>query len=325
MRAAWYERNGEAKDVLVVGERPDPVPAAGEVRVRVAVSAVNPSDVKSRGRRPPAFARIVPHSDGAGVIDAVGDGVPSWRLGERVWLWNGQWQRADGTAAECICLPSQQAVALPDEAGFDDGACIGIPVLTALQALRLAGDVSGRTILVTGAGSVVGHYVTQIAAQRGARVVGTAGSPERAALAREAGASHVVDYRREPVAERVRELTGGRGADVVIDMDFHSTARLIGEGVLRPHGRLVSYGSNQTAEIPVDFRAMLWGSLTLACFLVYDLQPEDRAAVVEQAGDLLRRRALTHRVAQVFALEDIALAHEAVEQGRRIGVVLVRP
>lgn len=325
MRAAWYERNGEAKDVLVVGELPDPVPAAGEVRVRVHVSAVNPSDVKSRARRPLAFPSIIPHSDGAGVIDAVGDGVSHDRVGERVWLWNGQWQRACGTAAQRICLPSVQAVRLPDEADFDDGACIGIPVLTALQALRLAGDVSGRTMLVVGSGSVVGQYVTQIAVRRGAHVIGTAGSPERAAHARAAGASDVIDYRTEPVAERVRACTGGRGVDAVIDMDFQSTARLIGQGVLRPHGRVVSYGSNQTVEIPIDFRAMLWDSLTIACFLVYDLSSEDRAAVVAEANDMLRRRALTHRTAASFPLDDVASAHAAVEEGRRIGVVLVRP
>jgi len=325
MRAAWYERNGDAKDVLTVGDRIDPVPAAGEVRVRVHVSGVNPSDVKSRMRRPLAAPWVIPHSDGAGVIDAVGVGVQRSRIGQRVWLWNGQWQRSAGTAAELICLPSQQAVELPELATFDEGACVGIPVLTALQSLRLAGEVDGRTLLVIGGGSMVGQYVTQIAVQRGAQVIATAGSPARVDHARSAGAAHVIDYRAEPVAERVRELTGGRGVDAVIDMDFQSTAGLIGKGVLRPHGRLVSYGSNQTVEIPVDFRAMLWDSLTIACFLVYELQPEDRAAVIDDANDLLRRRALVHRIAAAFGLDDVAQAHITVEEGQRVGVVLVRP
>jgi len=325
MRAAWYERNGDAKDVLTVGDLADPVPAAGEVRVRVHVSGVNPSDVKSRMRRPLTTQWIIPHSDGAGLIDAVGEGVQHSRLGQRVWLWNGQWKRAAGTAAELICLPSQQAVELPDQATFDEGACVGIPVLTALQSLRLAGEIDGRSLLVIGGGSMVGQYVTQIAVQRGAQVIATAGSPARVDHALSVGAAHVIGYRTEPVAERVRELTGGRGVDAVIDMDFQSTARLIGKGVLRPHGRLVSYGSNQTVEIPVDFRAMLWDSLTIACFLVYELQPEDRAAVVNDANDLLRRRALVHRTAAAFGLDDIAQAHTTVEQGQRVGVVLVRP
>ncbi|MBK6715722.1 MAG: NADPH:quinone reductase [Burkholderiales bacterium] len=325
MRAAWYERNGEADEVLVVGERADPVPAGGEVRVRVHVSCVNPSDVKSRMRRPLATPWVIPHSDGAGVIDAVGEGVSGSRIGQRVWLWNGQWQRPCGTAAEMICLPSLQAVELPKDASFDEGACVGIPVLTALQALRLAGEMDGRSVLVIGGGSVVGQYVTQIAVQRGAQVIATAGIPARREHARSAGASSVIDYRTEPVAERVRELTAGRGVDAVIDMDFQSTAKLIGKGVLRPHGRLVSYGSNQTVETAVDFRAMLWDSLTLACFLVYELRPEDRAAVVSGANDLLRRRALVHRTAADFGLAEIAQAHVAVETGLRVGVVLVRP
>src|SRR3954447_4860022 len=118
MKAAWYSQNGEARDVLVVGDLPTPEPAAGEVRVRLHSSGVNPSDVKSRRNRPVTAERIVPHSDGAGIIDKVGSGVPSSRIGERVWIWNGQWQRPLGTAAEFIALPSEQAVLLPENTDF---------------------------------------------------------------------------------------------------------------------------------------------------------------------------------------------------------------
>lgn len=325
MRAAWYERNGEARDVLTVGELPDPQPAAGEVRVRVHASGVNPSDVKSRRGRPLDWPRIIPHSDGAGVIDAVGSGVPASRIGQRVWLWNSQWDRPDGTAAQWLCLPAQQAVQLPDETSFDIGACIGIPVLTALRAIRLAGDLDGRTVLVTGAGSVVGNYVTQLAVQRGATVIGTAGSPARVAIAREAGAAHIIDYRSEPVAERVRELTDGHGAEVAIDMDFQSSSRWIGQGLMRTHGRFVCYGSNDTGEIPVPVRSLLWGSLNLSFFLVYVLQDAERASLNHEIDALLRSQALKHRFADDYALDDIVQAHEAVEAGRRVGVVLVRP
>ncbi|MBE7941083.1 MULTISPECIES: NADPH:quinone reductase [Ramlibacter] len=324
MRAAWYEKNGPAREVLVVGERPDPEPAPGEVRVRIHVSGVNPSDVKSRARRPLGGPWIIPHSDGAGVVEAVGAGVPASRIGERVWLWNGQWQRPAGTAAEKICLPAAQAVPLPEGASFEEGACVGIPVLTALQALRLAGEVRGRNLLVTGGGSMVGQYVTQLAVRAGARVIATAGAPQRVQLAREAGAEAVIDYRNEPVAERVRELTGGQGADAIIDMDFQSTARLLGEGALRAHGRVLSYGSNDPGQIPVDYRAMLWGSLSIVCFLVYDLQAADREAVTQQATALLRERSLVHPVAARFPLADIAAAHEAVEAGQRVGAVLLQ-
>ncbi|UUZ74987.1 alcohol dehydrogenase catalytic domain-containing protein [Polaromonas sp. P1(28)-13] len=169
MKAAWYSRNGEARDVLQVGELPDPQPGPGEVRVRLATSGVNPSDVKSRRGRPLSNERVVPHSDGAGVVDAVGAGVSASRIGERVWIWNGQWQRSMGTACEAIALPEAQAVELPEGTSFDAGACLGIPALTAVQAVHLAGPLAGRDVLITGAGNAVGHYVTQLATQAGAR------------------------------------------------------------------------------------------------------------------------------------------------------------
>ena len=155
MRAAAYTQTGPAKDVLSLIDVPDPAPAPGEVRVRLAWSGVNPSDVKSRGGvRPIAFPRVVPHSDGAGTIDDVGDGVPKSRIGERVWVWNGQWKRAFGTAAEFIALPAAQAVTLPDNVGFDAGACLGIPAMTAIHAVILADATKNMNLLVSGSVNV---------------------------------------------------------------------------------------------------------------------------------------------------------------------------
>ena len=162
MKAVWYERNGGANEVLIYGDLPTPQPAENEVRVKLVASGVNPSDVKSRLARPLQDSFIVPHSDGAGIIDAIGEGVDAERLGERVWVWNAQWQRAMGTSAQYVCLPSEQAAHLPDGTSFQEGACMGIPGLTALQAVRIAGDVTKQTVLVTGASSAVGHYVTQM-------------------------------------------------------------------------------------------------------------------------------------------------------------------
>ena len=266
MKAAWYEKNGTARDVLTVGEMPTPEPGRGEVRVQLHVSGANPSDVKSRMRRPLAFPRIIPHSDGAGIVDAVGQGVDKSRIGERVWIWNGQWKRAFGAA--------------------------------------------------------VGHYVTQIATLRGARVIGTA-SAERADHARAAGADEIIDYKSEDVAARVKELTGGRGADAIIDMDFSSTAKLLPEGVLAPHGRLVCYGSNVAADVPLNFPAMLWGNLTLQMFVVYELTPADRAAAIADLRALLREGRLRHSIGARFPLDAIAAAHEAIEGGKVIGNVVV--
>ncbi|MEO8133290.1 MAG: NADPH:quinone reductase [Betaproteobacteria bacterium] len=323
MRAAWYSKNGEAREVLVVGELPTPVPGPGEVRVTLATSGVNPSDVKSRSGRPLASERVVPHSDGAGIIEAVGDGVPSARIGERVWIWNGQWQRAMGTAAEYIVLPGKQAVMLPDSTDFAAAACLGIPAMTAIQAVRLLGDVAGKAVLVIGASSAVGHYATQVAAMRGAKVIGTAGSADKARHALAAGAATTIDYKTEPVAERVKELTAGRGADAIVDMDFSTTAQMLGNGVLAPHGTLVSYGSNIPGDLPVPFRALLWNSINLRFFLVYDLTPDHRRAVVDELSLLLAGGQLVHTVGARFRLDEVAAAHQAVEGGKLIGNVIV--
>lgn len=322
MKAAWYERNGGARDVLVVGELPTPEPGPGEVRVRLKTSGVNPSDVKSRRARPLAWERIVPHSDGAGIIDAVGAGVDGARIGERVWTWNGQWQRPLGTAAQWICLPAGQAAPLPEQVDFAAGACLGIPALTAWQGVHLLGELAGRTVLITGAASAVGHYATQLAVQAGATVIGTA-SAARAAHARDAGATHVIDYRSEPVAERVKELTEGRGADALIDMDFSSSAALVGAGALRAHGTVACYGSNQMDEVGIPFRQYLYASVKLCFYLVYDLLPQDRQAALAGLGTLLEQGRLRHAVGPRFTLDGIAEAHETVEAGQAIGNVVL--
>ena len=322
MKAAWYERNGEAHDVLVVGEMETPKPGPGEVLVRLHASGVNPSDVKSRKGRPMIAPRIIPHSDGAGVIEEVGKGVEDSRIGQRVWVWNGQWKRPMGTAAEYIALPQEQAVALPSSVDFAAGACLGIPALTALHAVSLHGDIAGKTLLITGAAAAVGHYAVQIAKLRGARVIGTV-SPARQAHARAAGVDELIDYRHEDVAERVKALTGGRGVDGIVDMDLSSTAALLPKGVLAPHGTLVCYGSNVAGDIPISFPAMLWGSLKLSVFVVYDLLPDERAAAVEELTRLLEAGALKHSIGATFPLVDIAAAHEAVEGGRLTGNVVL--
>jgi NADPH2:quinone reductase len=324
IKAAWYKRNGSARDVLVVGELPTPRPGPGEVLVKLATSGVNPSDVKSRQRRPIQTDYVIPHSDGGGIIHAVGWGVSPDRLGQRVWIWNGQWQRAMGTACEYISLPQAQAVVLPDAIDFSAAACFGIPALTAVQATRLAGPLQGKIVLVTGAGNAVGHYVTQLAAMKGATVIGTAGSAMRIDHAKDAGASHVIDYKTEQVAERITQLTDGEGVDAIIDMDFSTTAKLISQGALKPHGDLVSYGSNDTSLISVDFRSLLWGSLGMKFFLVYDLLPTDRVAATQELTSLLLTNALRHSIGPSFSLEDIAVAHELVESGTQIGNVVIK-
>ena len=324
MRAAWYSRNGDARDVLTIGELPDPLAGPGEVRVRLATSGVNPSDVKARQGRPLGAERVVPHSDGAGTIDSVGPGVAARRVGERVWVWNGQWKRPMGTAAEFIVLPEDQAVPLPDDVDDDAAACLGIPAMTAFNAVRLLGDVKGKTVLVIGASSAVGHYAAQLAVAGGARVLGTVGSADRARHALRAGVDATIDYKRESVAQRVKELTGGRGVDAIVDMDFSSTAQLLSDGVLAPHGVLVSYGSNAYVDIPIPYRMLLFNSISLHFFLVYELSAVDRRAAVEGLSRMMSNGQLIHTVGGHWRLDEIAAAHEAVEEGKLIGNAVVR-
>ncbi len=326
MQAAWYTRNGEAQDVMEWGELPTPSPQAGEVLVRLATSGVNPSDVKSRRARPVTDPLIVPHSDGAGVIEAVGAGVSAARVGERVWLWNGQWQRPMGTCAQYIALPQAQAVVLPAHTDMAAGACMGIPGLTAVQAVilaeRLAGDLRGQTVLVTGASSAVGHYITQMVTLAGGRAIGTVGSETKAAHARAAGLQEAIFYKTESVPDRVKALTQGRGADVIIDMDFSTTAAWASQGALAAHGQVVCYGSN-ALEVALPFRPWLYQSLGVKFFLVYDLMPTERQHAVARLQQLLENQQLQHSIGARFALDQVALAHRTVEAGQTVGNVVI--
>ncbi len=322
MKAVWYEKNGAARDVLVHGEMETPRPGPGQVLVRLHASGVNPSDVKSRRGRPLIAPRIIPHSDGAGIVEAVGEGVDAARIGERVWIWNGQWKRPFGTAAEYIAVNAEQAVQLPDQVGFAEAACFGIPALTAIQGVNHLGDIDGKSVLITGGAAAVGHYATQIAVQRGARVLTTA-SPERADHAAAAGAADIIDYRAEDVAARVKAATGGKGADAILDMDFSTTAGMLPDGILAPHGALVCYGSNVATDIPVSFPTLLWSNLTLRFFLVYELTADQRRQALADLDGLLAENALAHTIAARFPLAETAAAHEAVEGGKMIGNVVL--
>ena len=324
MRAAYYEANGSAREVLRVAEVETPRPGRGEVRVRLLASGVNPSDVKSRAglTRKIAFPRVIPHSDGAGEIDAVGEGVPPARVGERVWVWNGQWRRPFGTAAEAIVLPSEQAVPLPAAISMEAGACLGIPAYTGYQAVLLTGAKQGSTVLVAAGAGAVGHYAIQFARKRKATVITTVSSSAKAELARRAGADHVVDYKRENVAERIMAVTGNRGVDAVIEVDLAANARLL-PNVLAPNGVVAIYGSG-APEPSIPFQFLLQNSITLKFFLVYLMPPEERARATADINRMLENRELIHNVAQTFDLGDIVAAHEAVEAGQALGNIVVR-
>lgn len=324
MNAAWYDRNGAAGAVLTVGNLPDPVPGPGEVLVRVKLSGVNPSDVKTRAgtRGGMAFPRVVPQSDGAGVIEAVGPGVEPRRIGERVWLWNGQWRRPYGTAAEKIALPSEQAVRLPDGVPFEAGACLGIPAMTAEACLFSDGPISGRTVLVTGGAGAVGHYAIQLARWGGSRVIATAGRPETLAACRQAGADPVIDYKREKVAVRVLEETAGEGVDRIVEVEFGGNLET-SLAVIKENGVIAAYASMAAPTPTLPFYPLMFKAATLRLVLVYILTPAARRRAIANLTAALEAGALTHPIAARFPLAEIARAHEAVEAGDKLGQVLV--
>lgn len=321
MKAAYYETNGSARDVLRVADVEIPAPGPGEVRVKLATSGVNPSDVKSRAglARKIAFPRVIPQSDGAGVIEEVGDGVAKSRVGERVWIWNGQWKRPFGTAAQSIVLPAAQAVPLPASASFNDGACLGIPALTASHAVELAQAGPGMTVLVAGGAGAVSQYAIQFAKARGATVITTVSSDEKAALVKRLGADYAINYRTENVGERIAALTRG-GVDAVLEIDLTANAKLIPVTV-RPKGRVVVYGTGPQAELPASF--CLVNSITLAFMLVYELTAAERERAIGEVSRALAAGKLVNSVAATYPLAEIVAAHEAVESGRMIGNVIV--
>jgi NADPH2:quinone reductase len=326
MRAVWYDRQGPADEVLVFGELSTPEAGPGEVRVRLEASGVNPSDTyRRRGDTPREYPRVVPNSDGAGVVDQVGAGVPQSWLGKRVWLYNGQRNgRWCGTAAEHIALNADLVTELPEQASFAEGATLGIPCMTAHYCLFVAGPVQGRAVLVTGGAGAVGHYAVQLAAWAGASVIATVSSAQKAERARAAGAHHVIDYKREDVAARAREITRGAGVHHVVDVDFggNLAATL---GAVRDNGSIAVYASDgdRTPKLPV--RELMQRNLTLyGMVLPTTPQAARKRAQADISAWVAGGRRL-HSVAARFPLAETAAAHRAVEQGGKVGTVVVEP
>ena len=323
MRAAWYDKVGAAAEVLKVGDLPIPEPGPGEVRVRVFASGLNPTDVKARVR-PGSMPgpRVIPHQDGAGVIDKVGAGVPASRVGERVWLYIVQWQRQWGTAAEYTVVPAQLAVRLPANTSFAEGACLGIPAVTAHRCLFADGPIAGHTVLVTGGAGAVGHYAVQLAKWAGARVIATVSSPEKAALAAAAGADHTVNYRTGDTAKEILALTGGAGVDRIVDVDFGGNLAVSAEAI-KVNGVIASYASMGEREPKLPFYALMAKNATIQPVLIYTM-PE--RAKDEGAADVLRlveAGRLIHQIGARFPLEHIVQAHEAQESGKVTGNIVV--
>ncbi len=321
MRAAWYDQYGPASEVLRVEETGRPEPGTGEVRVRIEASGVNPTDWKSRaGATPrPIDEFQVPHHDGAGVIDAVGEGVDPDRVGQRVWVWLAAASQRWGTAAQWSVVPQEQASPLPDRTSAELGASLGVPAMTAHRCLFADGPVDGKTVLVSGGAGAVGHYAIELARRAGARVVTTVSGPQKAELAARAGADLVVNYREAGAADQIR---GFGPVDRVIELALGANLAL-DLAVIRPHGQIVTYAAEPSdPQLPV--RACMTANVMLRFVLLYGV-PRDALALA--AGDItaaLADGALTELPVTRFGLDDIAAAQDAVQAGT-VGKVLVIP
>jgi len=320
MRAVWYEESGDA-GVLRVGEMADPEPGPGEVRVRVMVSGINPSDWKMRTRAL-RFPRVIPHQDGSGVIDRVGDGVPASRVGERVWLYESTSGRAFGTAADYTVQPAEHAVPLSDNVSFEDGACLGVPAMTAHRAVFADGPVTGKTVLVTGGAGAVGNYAIQMAKFSGAKVLSTVSSDEKATIARNAGADEIINYRTEDVVARINELTDGRGVERIVEVEFPANFE-VSRQVVADNGGLVIYGfGDGPAPVPaVPFRFDRT-NVNIRFVHVYTMPEEAKRAAREEITRWTADGSLTHLHGPHFKLEQTADAHRAVE-AHAVGTVML--
>lgn len=324
MRAVWYERQGPAADVLTVGETATPNAGTGEVRVKLAASGVNPSDCNRRrgAGYPMEYSRVIPDSDGAGVVDQVGAGVPGEWLGRRVWLYNGQRGRAFGTAAEYIALDASLVTPLPDPVGYEAGATLGVPCMTAHRCVFRDGPVDGRMVLVTGGAGAVGHYAIQLAKWGGAQVITTVSSEAKAAHASATGADCVVNYRTEDVAARVMRFTEGRGVDRIAEVDFAANLETSLK-VLKVNGAIAAYASTSNRTPAVPFYDLMRRNVTVQAFVLSTLPLEARRQAQQDITRWLEAGPRLHAIAGRFPLDDTAGAHAAVEAGTKLGTVVV--
>jgi NADPH2:quinone reductase len=324
MRAALYDRYGPAGEVLRVDDVETPEPGPGQVRVKIEASGINPTDWKSRGGmtpRPIAGFQI-PHHDGAGVIDGVGEGVDPGRVGQRVWLWLAAAGSPWGTAAGWSVVPGEKAVPLPDNASAELGASLGVPAMTAHRCLFADGPIGGKTVLVAGGAGAVGHYAIELAKWAGARVVTTVSGPQKAELAAKAGADLVVNYREPGAADEIRAFTADAGVDRVVEVALGANLKL-DLAVIASGAQIACYAAEpDDPALPV--RACMTANLVLRFMLLYTVPSQALAQAARDITAALAAGALTELPVTRFGLDEIAAAHEAVEAGA-VGKVLVIP
>lgn len=325
MKAAWYIRQGNPTEVMQYGEQPTPHAGAGEVRVRLHASAVNPADSNRTVGRTYSMEGplIIPNSDGAGVVDEVGPDVDTAWLNRRVWLYNGQrGGRLLGTAAEYIALNVDLVSHLPDNTSFNEGACLGIPCMTAHRCVTLGGDLDGKTVLVTGGAGAVGHYAVQWAKRLGARAIATVSSSEKAAHAAAAGADFTVNYRNEDVVARVREFTGNAGVNHVVDVDFGGNLATT-LALIAVNGSIAYYATKGNTTPTITAPELMRKNLSVHGVLLNGAPHVARKRAQNDIVQWLKEGGMQHTVSAVFPLARAGDAHAAVEFQAKWGTVLV--
>lgn len=326
MKAAYFESFGSAQASLIVGTWEKPQPRDGEVLVRLATSGVNPSDVKKRAGSFPDLldgGAVIPHSDGAGVIEAVGSGVPASRVGERVFVYQAQYGRRFGTACEYVSVDSARAPALPEAASFEVGACIGIPMMTSHRCVFADGPVSDQTVLITGGAGRVGYYAIQWTKHGGATVIATASNDADREACLEVGADHVVNHRENDWSQAVLSATGGKPVDRIVEVEFGQNLPQLLKCV-RVGATIATYSSNVVKEPVLPFLPMMYMDLTVRMVIVYAMPEQAKDAAIADTVELLQQSKLRHRVAHVLPLDDIVRGHELIEQGGFGGCVVLK-
>lgn len=325
MKAAYFNKFGTANEVLQIGEWETPKPKSGEVKVKIHASGVNPSDTKKRAGANPVLLNsgsVIPHSDGAGIIEDVGNGVSPSRIGERVWLYNGQYGRQEGTCAEYICIPENQAVRLPNNVSFETGAMMGIPAMTAHRCVMGDGSVTGQKILITGGAGRVGFYAIQWAKHFGATVIATAGSSGSREQCKLAGADLVVGHPSEKSNLEILAFTKGQKIDRVVEGDFGANLLPILD-IIKTSGTIASYSSMTDMNPSIPFVRMMFMDLTLHLVLVYAMPQEAKDHAKKDITNLLEKDLLINRVAAQFPLSQTANAHDLIEKGGFFGSVII--
>jgi len=325
MKAAWYEETGAAGDVFQTGHIEDPIAGSGEVVIRVHVHGVNPTDCKRRSgqRGRMAFPRVIPGYDAAGVIESVGDGVDPGHIGQRVWAWECAQLKWDGAAAQRVRVPASRAMPLPHGASFDDGASLGVPAITACHALMLGGPLEGETVIVTGAAGAVCNYAVQLAKRMGATVIGVVrGADDRADDARRAGADHIINTDHQSLKEAALDLTNGKGARTMIDVDLGAHLDFAWR-IVAQNGTISSFGTASNPAPALDWPKFMYRNIRICGVAIFEVPEGEKQRAVSFLQASLEAGALWHRIDSRFPLEGIAAAHERQETGRPRGKVLV--